>query len=375
MMTSVAALFLGVMFLCSGLVVNAFQLLALVLVYPLSLRGYRQCNAVLLEAFWSQLVWLVDWWGGLEVRIYTDNKETWDSIGREHALVICNHRSDVDWVVGWVMAQRKGCLGGTRAVMKKSVQYLPVIGWSMWMGEYIFLSRNWSKDRAVIERGLKRLRGFPGALWVALFVEGTRFTPQKLKAAQEFAASAGLPVPRNTLVPRTKGFVATVDSIRSFVPVIYDMTVKVPEGGPEPTFLSLVQRKKSVIHIHVRRVFMTDLPKDEAGIADWCKQAFVEKDEMLEAHKKSATFGEELYIPAKRSLIPLFVTLGWTLLLVLAAAFGIRRAVLANAITWNTVSVVAVLLVVVGGIIQWFLMFTQSKHSTSADKLSSKKTK
>lgn len=27
------------------------------------------------------------------------------SPGKEHALVICNHRSDIDWLVGWVLAQ------------------------------------------------------------------------------------------------------------------------------------------------------------------------------------------------------------------------------------------------------------------------------
>lgn len=25
--------------------------------------------------------------------------------GKEHALVISNHRSDIDWLVGWVLAQ------------------------------------------------------------------------------------------------------------------------------------------------------------------------------------------------------------------------------------------------------------------------------
>lgn len=26
-------------------------------------------------------------------------------LGKEHALVISNHRSDIDWLVGWVLAQ------------------------------------------------------------------------------------------------------------------------------------------------------------------------------------------------------------------------------------------------------------------------------
>ena len=55
-----------------------------------------------------------------------------------------------------------------------------------------------------MQEGFQRLRGFPQPFWLALFVEGTRFTEAKLKAAQEYAASAGLPKPRNLLIPRTK---------------------------------------------------------------------------------------------------------------------------------------------------------------------------
>lgn len=29
----------------------------------------------------------------------------WNLSGKEHALVISNHRSDIDWLVGWVLAQ------------------------------------------------------------------------------------------------------------------------------------------------------------------------------------------------------------------------------------------------------------------------------
>ena len=55
-----------------------------------------------------------------------------------------------------------------------------------------------------LQSGLKRLEDYPQPFWLALFVEGTRFTQAKLLAAQEYAASAGLPVPRNVLIPRTK---------------------------------------------------------------------------------------------------------------------------------------------------------------------------
>ena len=50
--------------------------------------------------------------------------------------------------------------------------------------------------------------------WVALFVEGTRFTQSKLIAAQEFATSRGMPVPKNVLVPRTK--VNKIDALNTY---------------------------------------------------------------------------------------------------------------------------------------------------------------
>lgn len=54
------------------------------------------------------------------------------------------------------------------------------------------------------QSGFKLLEHKPVPFWVALFVEGTRFTHTKLLAAQEFAISRGIPVPKNVLIPRTK---------------------------------------------------------------------------------------------------------------------------------------------------------------------------
>jgi lysophosphatidic acid acyltransferase/lysophosphatidylinositol acyltransferase len=92
----------------------------------------------------------------------------------------------------------------------------------MWFSEYLFLERNWAKDEITIESGLNHFKDYPNPFWLGLFVEGTRFTESKLRDAQEFASSKGWPIPQNVLNPRTKGFVAAVTHMRSFVPAIYD---------------------------------------------------------------------------------------------------------------------------------------------------------
>ncbi|KAL8494073.1 hypothetical protein ACS0TY_025025 [Phlomoides rotata] len=257
---------------------------------------------------------LVTW---LQIELYTDS-ETFKLMGKEHALVICNHRSDIDWLVGWVLAQRAGCLGSTLAVMKKSSKFLPVIGWSMWFSEYLFLERSWAKDEITLKSGLHRLRDFPQPFWLALFVEGTRFTQAKLLAAQEYASSMGLPVPRNVLIPRTKGFVTAVSHLRSFVPAIYDITLAIPETSPAPTLLRLFKGQSSVLHVHVKRHLMNDLPESDDDVAQWCKDAFVAKDELLDKHTVVKSFGEQFQDigrPVKSLLVNYFsqsFPLNWT---------------------------------------------------------------
>uniref|UniRef100_A0A2C9VDH1 Phospholipid/glycerol acyltransferase domain-containing protein n=1 Tax=Manihot esculenta TaxID=3983 RepID=A0A2C9VDH1_MANES len=237
---------LGLLFFSSGLIVNLIQAICFVLIRPLSKSTYRTINRALAELLWLELVWVFDWWAGVKVQLFTD-KETFSLMGKEHALLVPNHRSDVDWLVGWVLAQRAGCLGSALAVMKKSSKVLPVIGWSMWFSEYLFLERSWAKDESTLKSGLQQLKDFPRPFWLALFVEGTRFTQAKLLAAQEYATSAGLPIPRNVLIPRTKGFVSAVSNMRSFVPAIYDVTVALPKSSPQPTLLRMFRGQSSVV--------------------------------------------------------------------------------------------------------------------------------
>ncbi|XP_059668451.1 1-acyl-sn-glycerol-3-phosphate acyltransferase 2-like isoform X2 [Cornus florida] len=282
----------GVLFLLSGLVINLIQAIFFVIVRPWSKNTYRRINRVVAELLWLELVWLIDWWAGVKIKLYTDS-ETFQLMGKEHALVVSNHRSDIDWLVGWVLAQRSGCLGSTLAVMKKTSKFLPVIGWSMWFSEYLFLERSWAKDESTLKLGIQRLSDFPRPFWLALFVEGTRFTQAKLLAAQEYATSTGLPVPRNVLIPRTKGFVSAVSHMRSFVPAIYDVTVVIPKSSPAPTMLRLFKGQSSVVHVHLKRHLMKDLPETDDTVAQWCRDVFLAKDKLLDKHIAEDTFSNQ----------------------------------------------------------------------------------
>ncbi|XP_065856308.1 1-acyl-sn-glycerol-3-phosphate acyltransferase 2 [Euphorbia lathyris] len=354
---------LGVLFFLSGLVINLFQATCFVLIRPLSKNTYRKINRALAELLWLELVWIVDWWAGVKIKLFTD-KETLRMMGKEHALVLANHRSDIDWLVGWVLAQRSGCLGNALAVMKKSSKTLPVIGWSMWFSEYLFLERSWAKDEITLKSGLQRLKDFPRPFWLALFVEGTRFTQAKLLAAQEYAASAGLPIPKNVLIPRTKGFVAAVSNMRSFLPAIYDVTVAIPKNSPPPTMLRLFKGQSSVIHVHLKRHLVKDLPEPEEAVAQWCRDLFVAKDQLLDKHNAEDTFSDQELQDIGRPLKSLVVVTTWACLLV----FGLLKFLQWSSLlhSWKGMALTASSLGVVTILMQILIRFSQSEHSTPA---------
>ncbi|KAI5583893.1 hypothetical protein POPTR_006G055000v4 [Populus trichocarpa] len=354
---------LGVLFFCSGLIVNIIQAICFVFIRPLSKSTYRKINRQLAELLWLELVWIFDWWAGVQIKVFTD-KETVRLMGKEHALVICNHRSDIDWLVGWVLAQRSGCLGSAVAVMKKSSKFLPVIGWSMWFSEYLFLERSWAKDENTLKSGLQRLKDFPRPFWLALFVEGTRFTLPKLLAAQEFAASQGLPIPRNVLIPRTKGFVSAVSNMRSFVPAIYDVTLAIPKSSPPPTMLNLFKGKSSVVHVHIKRHLMKELPETEDGVAQWCKDIFVAKDALLDKHMTEDTFSDQELQDLGRPKKSLVVVTSWACLLISGALKFLQRSSLLSsrkgiAFAVSSLAVVTLLMYIL-------IRFSQSERSTTA---------
>ncbi|KAL0715406.1 hypothetical protein Bca4012_064728 [Brassica carinata] len=263
-------------FLVSGLIINLIQLVLFIFARPVSRRLYRRINTRVVELLWLQLIWLVDWWACIKINFYAD-AETLELLGKEHALVLCNHRGDIDWLIGWVMAQRSGCLGSTLAIMKKEAKYFPIIGWSMWFSEYIFLEKNWAKDENILKAGFNQLKDFPTTFWLGLFVEGTRSTQENLQAARDYASLKGLPSPRNVLIPRTKGFVSAVAHIRSFVPAVYDCTYTVHKKQSAPTFLRMFTGQLSEVNLQMKRYQMSQLPEAADGIAQWCRDLFVAK--------------------------------------------------------------------------------------------------
>lgn len=173
----------------------------------------------------TELVFISDWYSNSVINVYMDENDMKKYVGKEHVLLIMNHAYEIDWLAGWMFTEKAGVLGNCKAYAKKVISYVPVIGWAWKFAEFVFLERSYDKDKEIIAQQLKNVFDYPDPTWLLLNAEGTRFTPKKHEASVKFARERGLKELKHHLIPRTKGFTASLPSLRGRCPAIYDINL------------------------------------------------------------------------------------------------------------------------------------------------------
>ncbi|KAI8376511.1 acyltransferase-domain-containing protein [Radiomyces spectabilis] len=219
----------------------------------------------------------------------------------ESALVISNHRSWTDFYMLHSVAIRRHMLHNCKYFVKDSIKWLPFFGWGMWLAGFLFVKRNWLQDQRKIQKTFDGIKKLQTPAWIINYVEGSRFTPQKLQECQEFSRGRGWPIMENVLVPRTKGFVTCVKEFRgSHVEFVYDFTIVYRHRATNAVFneapTMIRVHAKSLdpeydFHVNVKRFAIKDLPTDDEGLARWLRERYLEKDKFLAKMKSHWTDG------------------------------------------------------------------------------------
>eukprot|EP00245_Coleochaete_scutata_P001988 TRINITY_DN12521_c0_g1_i1.p1 TRINITY_DN12521_c0_g1~~TRINITY_DN12521_c0_g1_i1.p1 ORF type:complete len:394 (+),score=50.34 TRINITY_DN12521_c0_g1_i1:98-1279(+) len=199
---------------------------------------------------------------------------------RERALVIVNHRTEVDWMYLWSLAYRKGRIGELRFALKSTVRNVPIFGWAFYCLEFLLLDRQWESDQFNIEAWVDANRDPQEPLWLVIFPEGTDFSEEKREKSWTFAAKRGLPLLNNVLLPRTRGFISCFMPLRYTFDAVYDLTIGY--NYRDPTFLdSLFGVDPEEVHIHSRRFPVSQVPTGEKELERWLFEIFEQKDKLL----------------------------------------------------------------------------------------------
>lgn len=303
--------FLTLTFLLSGLVLNVFQLLVYLGVRPFSRHWYRRINYYLIYSSWSQLVALAQWWSGTRIRVW-GTKEDLDALLKDHHVVVMNHTYEVDWLLCWIICDQFKMLANAKTFAKKSLMYVPVVGWNWALSEHIFLERSWEKDSQTLGEKLDRLIEYKDKILLLLFCEGTRFSEAKHKSSLEFAEKKNLPKLKHHLLPRPKGFNFCVKHFKERgVPTICDIQLGFQSSPNPPKMATIVNGRPIVGDMYFRLLPLDKIPTDDdEACTQYLYDLYVEKDKLMDDYLKTKKFPSEVReLPIR--YWPLLNLLGW----------------------------------------------------------------
>jgi len=260
-------------YIVAVLLCNVFQMLSL-LVFPFSRNIFRKLNRLIAGTYWQTIAFGVDYVMRCHIQRSGDQLPL-----EENAVLIANHQtmSDIPLLL-WVASRTKR-LGDLKWFLKDELKYVPGPGWGVKFLDGIFVKRNWSDDKDGILRTFHNLLSNKIPFWVVSFPEGTRMTKEKHAKSVEFAKDRGIHPLEYLLLPRPKGFVATVQGLRSALNSVIDVTICYQKGTP-----SLVQfffSQNLPVAIEVKRFPIETLPTTDGDLAEWLSQRFREKDEFM----------------------------------------------------------------------------------------------
>jgi len=210
---------------------------------------------------------------------------------KEGAMLISNHPSELDWIIFWPLAAKKGMLGSLKGSMKTALRYLPGLGWAMDCLDFIFLNRDWDKDEQMLTERLQSWVDDKLLIWLFFFPEGTDFTTLKHSRQLQWAADEhkgeGY---KNLLIPKTKGFITCVNILRPNLKALYDITISYGDKA-KPKFATFFWgNPPRDIHLHIRRWPIDQIPTDQNELKSWLFNCYKEKDDLIEYFKINQKF-------------------------------------------------------------------------------------
>lgn len=201
----------------------------------------------------------------------------------DSTLIVCNHRTRLDWLFLMAYQLRCGSLSHYRISLKHSLKHIPGPGWAMQCAGFLFLQRDWSKDQHWITRALKYFSGSKTNPQFLLFPEGTDFCKNGIAKSRSFAEKNGYPVYENVLHPRTTGFIHFVNEMREnrILDSIVDVTVAYPKGIVH----SEAELGKGIapqeVHFYTEYYPASQLPQSSEKLEDWLRDLWRQKESRL----------------------------------------------------------------------------------------------
>ena len=203
------------------------------------------------QTFGLLIVSLTQWFSPTVVRVSGDKSVRGQLVqtkdGRlkcefpERMVMITNHQIYTDWLYLWWTAYTNGMHGHIFIILKESLKYIPILGPGMMFYGFIFMARNWVKDKPRLQHRLQKLKARHGGplsgtqsfdpMWLLIFPEGTNLSANTRQYSKKWAAKQGIPDLKHALLPRSTGLQYCLQELEGTIDYVYDCTMAY-EGIP-----------------------------------------------------------------------------------------------------------------------------------------------
>ncbi|KAF9056368.1 acyltransferase-domain-containing protein [Panaeolus papilionaceus] len=253
-------------------------------------------------------------------------------------VMIANHQIYADWWYAWCFTYFMSPHSVHRYLfitLKKSLKWVPIVGWGMQFFNFIFLARSWASDRRQLATDLAQLgreaerEGKP--LCFVLYPEGTLVSRNTRPISKKFADKMGIDDMKNVLLPRSTGLHYSLRSLAPRIPDLrlLDITLLYP-GIPPLKYGQDYYTLRSIffngippprIHMHLRvfdvkdgvpigdltkvsksttpdpknkHTVEVDIPVEEKDVFDvWLRKLWQEKDVSMDRFYEHGSFSDK----------------------------------------------------------------------------------
>ncbi len=191
---------------------------------------------------------------GLRIFLYGDEFNP-----NEISTIISNHKTIYDIAIMFFIQSHYNKV--IMFCLKKSITYIPGIGWWCNRMQFPSLNRN-IKD-------LQKLESVKPIYPIIIYPEGTRYTEQKYNESYKFAKQNDYPISKYAQLPKYKGAFALSKEIVYHMTLIYlDKHNRIITGE--------IKEFPSSVYIHVKK--HTNVPRDETEYKKWIQNEFASID-------------------------------------------------------------------------------------------------
>jgi len=257
---------------------------------------YRKSDDYLYQMYQKQNMFFLENLTGIKLFLYGDYQEFFND--KNCHIMICNHQSNIDYLIGNMLAARQGSLGHLRYLIRDKFKYLPFFGFYLYMHGCFFKRKNTNEIQR-LKNYFNRL-DMPSSL--ILFPEGKKFDKNDIELiamSHKYAAERELPLLQNVLMPKIKEAFIAFSQLKEKFENVYDVTIAYSktrvnydnnqhmDSFEQPSIRHLFTGKPIEVHVHINKITKSDIQVDngidEKHFASWLIALFEKKDKMLEA--------------------------------------------------------------------------------------------